>query len=116
MSEKDTFDKLRRISIDEMTDILSDVRRMVPPKFVLGNTVYSYTELYDDLPLHFLRIQKLEENGWTFESYAKELERIAVKKAIDAYNDTVEFPQGIIDRAREFFPNVKFTPAAIELE
>lgn len=61
-------------------------------------------------------IKELENHGWTYEDFLRETEKETLREHIRAYNESIEFPESLIEHAKEFFPNIKFTPAKIEFE
>jgi len=119
MTEKRTFDKLRQIPLEEMRTKLENMPRM-PPMFpgagMIGSSgVLHRADYYSEINYYHERIRLLKENGWEFEEFGMALEKQAVLDMIRDFNDTVQFPQEILDRAKRFFPNAKYTPAGIEL-
>lgn len=117
MSEDKTFDKLRRVPLHEMLVILRESKSPVArPVLQLGGTVIEQSSLYMQLMRNYNWIQILKENGWDYHEFLLEVEKDTLKNHIDTYNDSIEFPEGLIEHAKEFFPNIKFTPAKIEFE
>lgn len=121
MNEDDTARRLRRISFDEMyeqvKDIMSHDPTKISPVYKLGTVVVERTRFYHPLVVrHYAFTQVLEAGHWTLEEFCVECEKRAIIEQVKEYNESLEFPQEIIDRAKEFFPNVRFTPARLELE
>lgn len=114
MSEDDTFKVLKRLPHSEMMDKLVAIPRL-SPVVSLGNTGVQTKDLYPDILRHYEIIKTLEHNGWTFEDFCIETERKAIVNAVSMYNQQLEFPQELVDRAKKLFPNVRFTEAKIEL-
>jgi hypothetical protein len=119
MSELETFRRLKRIPFTEMNDKV-DIRKFntpVAPVYQLGNVAVESSTFYNrDLSIHYWRIKTFEENGWTFEEFMLESERLAIIRQIDVFNQENQIPQELINRARTFFPNAKFVQATVELE
>ena len=112
-SEERTFNRLRRTPFEEMEDHLNGIRQF-PPLYTLGNEVFESRK--PEIVRHYERIKLLEKHGWSFEEYVLEIERRNILSAIDTFNKNDAFPQELVDRAKEFFPNARFTQAKIELE
>ena len=119
MNETDTFNKLKRTpyyEVREKIDI-SNFKASIAPVYRLGSLVVESTKFYNrELSIHYWRIKTLEENGWTFEEFILEGERLAIIDQIAEFNHENKIPQEIIDRAKVFFPDAKFVHAHVELE
>jgi len=115
MSEKQTFDKLRRCTLDEMTDKLSNIKKL-SPMFMFGTVVHERTDLFPELSYNLEVIKTLESNGWTVEDFYLATEKKYITNIVDRYNTEIQFPQELLDRALRSFPDAKFTHAKIELE
>jgi len=121
MSEEKTFRHLKRIPFDEMgqkvRDFNNDSMNRMSPIYKLGNVVIESKVYYDPMIVrHYGLIRLLDIGGWTLEEYAHEMEKQAVVQQVKEFNESLEFPTEIIERAKQFFPNVKFTEAKLELE
>lgn len=115
MDEEKTFNRLRRNSLDEMIKLISEVKKP-PPVFNFGNTVFERADFYPEVAFYFENIALLNKHGWSVEDFYTEIERKAVLDMVREYNDSIGFPEQIIERAKRLFPNAKFTQAKIELE
>lgn len=115
MSEKQTFDKLRRCTLGEMTEILGNIQRS-SPLFMFGTIVHERTDPFPELSYNLEVIRLLELNGWNVEDFYLATEKKYITNMIDRYNTEIRFPQELLDRALKSFPNVKFIHAKIELE
>ena len=111
--EAKTFNRLRRIPFEKMEEHLKNVPRQTP-LFSLGGQVFESRK--HELVRHYELIRMLEKYGWNFEDYVLEIEKRNIMEAIDQYNRECSFPQELVMRAKEFFPNARFTQAKIELE
>jgi hypothetical protein len=111
--EEKTFNRLRRTPYEEMEGHLDSVPKY-PPVFNLGGQVFETRK--HEIVRHYQKIKILEKHGWTLEEYVLEMERRNIITAVNQYNKDNTFPQELVDRAKEFFPNAKFTQAKIELE
>lgn len=119
MGEDDTFKKLKRTPFHETREKvdLSNFTGRVPPVYKLGSLIVESTKFYNrELSIHYWRTKTLEDNGWTFEEFMLESERLAIIDQIAEFNNENQIPQEIIDRAKVFFPNAKFVHAHVELE
>ncbi len=121
MSEEKTFRHLKRIPYDEVStkvrEFNNDNMNRLSPIYKLGNVVIESKVYYDPIIVrHYGLVKVLEINGWTLEEYAQEMEKQAVVQQVKEFNESLEFPTEIIERAKQFFPNVKFTEAKLELE
>lgn len=121
MNEDDTARRLRRISFDEMyqrvKDIMDNDPTKISPIYKLGSVVVERTTFYHPLVVrHYAFIKVLEAGFWTLEEFFVECEKKAIIEQVKEFNESLEFPQEIINRAKEFFPDIKFTPAKLELE
>jgi hypothetical protein len=112
---EDTFDKLRRIPLDEMEELFSNVTRSIS-QYQWGNNVYDGRDFYPDIVLATERSVLLEINGWTMQEFYLELEKNAIRHAVNEYNKSVALPADIVDRARRVFPHATFTSPQITLE
>jgi len=112
-TEEKTFNKLRRTPFEEMETHLDSVPKY-PPVFNLSGQIFE-TRKHEIVRL-YQKIKILEKHGWTLEDYVLEIEKRNILYAIDQYNKDNSFPQELVDRAKEFFPNARFTQAKIELE
>ncbi len=115
MDEQDkTFNVLRRTLFEDMDEIIANSISKHPPIYNLGGSVFESRK--HEIVRHYERIKVLEKHGWDLESFVLESEKRNIVKAIDEYNKENAFPLELVERAREFFPNAKFTQAKIELE
>lgn len=118
-SEHDTYKTLRRIplaEIEEKIDI-KNFKPSVPPVYKLGVSTFDSSSFYRrDLEIQQWRNKILEQHGWTFEDFVTEVERKAIVDQIAEFNKENQIPYEIMDRARQYFPNVKFVHAKVELE
>ena len=114
MSEEQTFMKLKQIPYEEMNEHLKGLSKSHPPMFQLGNS--SFETRKHELVRHYERLQCLEKYGWTLEEFVLESEKRVILSAIDQFNKEHLFPLELVERAKEFFPNARFTQAKIELE
>jgi hypothetical protein len=117
MEDQDkTFNVLKRIPYREMNEILNDPASVSknPPIFNLGGVAFESRK--NEIVRHYERMKVLEKHGWDFESFVLESEKRNIMEAIAVYNHENAFPLELVERAREFFPNAKFTEAKIELE
>lgn len=116
MNEETTFNRLRRIPLDEMLTLFESVKRP-PPIFTLGgNAPYERSHFYPEIVFYLERMNLLKENGWDPDEFYLELEKKSITKMVEEYNSNIAFPKEFIDRAKTIFPNIKFTPARLELE
>jgi len=115
MSQKRTFDKLRQPPLGEMLEMVNAIQRP-SPSYSLGNSAHTRDHYYEDIQFHLERVALLEKNGWTYEDFLLALERKSILSQVRDYNAEYQFPQEIVDRAKRFFPNARFTQASIELE
>ena len=113
MSEDDTFKVLKRIPHSDMMDKIVAIPRL-SPVVSLGGMGIQTKDLYPDILRHYEIIKTLEENGWTFDDFCVEAERKAIVRAVDLYNQQLEFPHELIDRAKKLLPDVKFTPVPFD--
>lgn len=113
MNEDDTYRILRRTPFDDLQQHLDAIPRS-SPLIALGGTAFESRK--HELVRHYERIACLEKQGWTLEEFVLESEKRNIVFAIDQYNKDNSFPIELVERAREFFPNAKFTQAKIELE
>jgi len=118
-TELDTYKTLRRIPLEEMEALVEvkNFKPTVPPVYRLGGAGHDASEYYRrDLDIQTWRNKLLEKNGWTFEDFVVELERRAIVLQVAEFNRENQIPYEIMDRARQYFPNVKFVHAKVELE
>jgi hypothetical protein len=113
MDENDTYRVLRRTPFEDLQQFL-DAEPRIPALYTFSGTIFETRK--HELVRHYERIKCLEKQGWTFEEYVLESEKRNIVAAIDAFNKDNSFPLELVDRAKEFFPNAKFTQARIELE
>jgi hypothetical protein len=111
--EQRTFNTLRRTPFEDMEGYLNNVPQY-PPVYTLNGQVFESRK--KEIVRHFERIKLLEKHGWSFEEYILEIEKRNIVAAVDLYNKDNSFPMDLVNRAKEFFPNAKFTQAKIELE
>jgi hypothetical protein len=116
MSEKKTFDKLRRLPVQEVKDRISRGKNGIPPVFKLGSSVVQRKDFFDDIHFYIETINILEECGWNPQDFYLEMEKEILIDLINEYNASIDFPQEIIDRATRVFPNAIFKPARIEFQ
>lgn len=111
-----TFDKLRQTPIDDMVKIVESIKRP-PPIFTLGgHAPFERTHFYPEVVFYLERMACLKEHGWEPDDFYMELEKRSIIQMVEEYNNNLAFPQDFIDRVKKIFPNVKFTPAKLELE
>ena len=118
-TENDTYKVLKRIPLDEMESLvdINNFRATVPPVYSLGGGAHDSSTFYRrDLEIQVWRDKILKKNGWTFEDFVIELERRAIVLQVAEFNKENQIPYQIMDRARQYFPNVKFVHAKVELE
>jgi hypothetical protein len=120
MNEQKTFDKLRRVSYVEMARLIDIKNFPAPggaPVYSIGASNFESTSFYNrDLNIHYWRIKTFEEHGWSFEEYMIESEKISIRAQITKFNEENTIPAALIERTKQFFPNVKFTSARVDLE
>lgn len=117
--ENDTYKVLRRIPLEEIEALvdINNFKSTVPPVYRLGTGAHDSSSWYRrDLEIQAWRNKILEKNGWSFEDFVVALERRAIVLQVAEFNKENQIPYEIMDRAREYFPNVKFTHAKVELE
>lgn len=112
---EDTFNKIRRIPLDEMEELFSNVKRGIS-LYQWGNNVYDGRDFYPDIVMATERSVLLETNGWTMQEFYLELEKNAIRYAVSEYTKSVKLPVDIVERAKRVFPNATFTEASIKLE
>ena len=113
--EENTFNKLRRLPVPEMLVLLNEIK-MPPPMFQISNVVYERSKFYNDISYHYEKVKLLERHGWGLEEFVLEIEKRIILEQVRLFNEDKKFPSEIIERAKRFFPNAKFTEASIELE
>ncbi len=121
MSEEKTFRHLKRIPYNEMSQKISEFNSHpsanLPPVYSLGSVTVESKKYYDPIIIrHYALIKILETGGWTLEEYAYEMEKLAVIQQVKEFNEGIEFPHEIIERAKQFFPDVKFITAKLEIK
>ncbi|HEY6435460.1 MAG TPA: hypothetical protein VIY47_02640 [Ignavibacteriaceae bacterium] len=119
MDESKTFDKLRRIPLEDMNKIvdINNFRAKVAPSVVWGDFSFDSSSYFKrELELHKWRLSLLADNGWTFEDFMVENEKNAIKLMISDYNAKNSIPNDLLDRIRMVFPNAKFSSAKLEIE
>jgi hypothetical protein len=118
-TELDTYRTLRRIPLDEMEALveINNFKSSVPPVYRLGGGSHDSSTYYRrDLEIQNWRNKLLEKNGWTFDEFVIELEKRAILVQVAEFNRENHIPYEIMDRAKQYFPNVKFVHAKVELE
>lgn len=119
MDQSKTFDRLRRLPIEEMSELI-DVKNFqlkVSPQVTWGDYTFDSSIYFrKELELHKWRLDLLAEHGWTFEDFMLASEKVAIRRLIDDYNERHSEPSELIDRIRMAFPNAKFYPARLEEE
>jgi len=115
MDEEQTFNKLRRIPLEDMLVLLSNAN-LPPPLFTLGSRIYERSDFYNEMNFELEKIKMLKDNGWGIDDFYIELEKRSILKIVKEYNNSLIFPQELLDRITRSFPNAKFIPAKIELE
>jgi hypothetical protein len=115
MTEQTTFNKLKRCSFKDIKQILEGIGTRLP-MIRFNDFAYQYPDYSRKLTYHLELVKACEENGWNLDDLYMELEREVVISVVVAYNESIKFPQEVLDRAKAVFPNVKFTEAKIELE
>ncbi|HEY6437746.1 MAG TPA: hypothetical protein VIY47_14240 [Ignavibacteriaceae bacterium] len=105
---------MKRIPFEDMEKKLKNEIQFSPPVFNLGNSIFESKK--HELVVHYQRIKLLEKYGWDLESFVLEIEKRNIVNAINQFNESNGFPEDLVDRAKEFFPNARFTQARIELE
>lgn len=111
--EDKTFNRLKRAPFEAIEKYLAEIPKY-PPIFMLGDNTYQSRK--SDLVYHYRQLEVLKKHGWDFTEYVLEVEKRNVLDAIDLFNKDHQFPLELVERAKEFFPNAKFTQAKIELE
>lgn len=129
-NESKTFRALKRNSIEDMIELYQDARVPYSPDVYVGsgssygghvvgvgNITINTSDLRPrELILHHIRIKLLEENGWTFDEFIMAIEKRAIVYEVKMHNNSIQFPSELLNRARQFFPNLKYTEAKLELE
>lgn len=113
MDEDDTFRILRRTPFEDLLTHLDNMPRTAP-LYMLGGTAFESKK--HELVRHYEKLKCLERHGWSFDEFVLESEKRNIMSAVDQYNSDNSFPVDLVNRAKEFFPNAKFTQAKIELE
>lgn len=115
MSQAKTFNKLKQPPLEKMLDMLCEIKRP-PPVYSLGSVTHSRDDYYSEIQYHLERVMLLEQHGWKYDEFSLALEKRSILAQIKEFNNNTEFPMELINRAKKFFPNAKFTEASIELE
>lgn len=113
MTEDDTYRILKRTPFEDLQEQLDSLPKS-PPIYNLNGVTFETRK--HELVRHYEKIKCLETHGWSFEEFVLESEKRAIMFAIGQYNLENKFPLELVERAKEFFPNAKFTQAKIELE
>lgn len=113
MNEEQTFRKLRQTPFEEMENCLKNITQY-PPVYNLGSQVFESRK--PEIVRHYEQLRVLDQNGWTLEEFILESEKRHIMEAIARHNTENAFPIELVNRAKEFFPNARFTQAKIELE
>ena len=116
MDEQDkTFDKLRQVPHAQM---MQKLRELNYPAIILslGNYASGIDELQNDMIKFDYRNRLFIECGWTYDEFVLKLEKRTIERSIFEYNNKNVLAQGLVDRAKAYFPNAKFIPARIDLE
>jgi hypothetical protein len=115
MDEERTFNKLRQTPVEEMLVLLDRIPRPAP-LFAFNDNMFNRSEFFPEITFYLERVALLKEHGWTVEEFYLALEKSAIMALVKKYNETTQFPQEFLERAKRSFPNLKFTPAKLELE
>lgn len=120
MNEDNTFKKLRRTPFSEMREVLDEGLNKTPntlqPLYKIGNREITRSTYYDNTMLrHYYLERILSEHGWTIIDFITETEKYAIKEQVEIVNQEFNLPNTVVERAKEFFPNLKFIPARLEL-
>lgn len=113
MDEEQTYNRLRRIPYEDMGEHLENLPKHTP-LFSLGNQTFESRK--HEIVRHYEQVRLLTKYGWDFEEYVLETEKRNIIAAINQFNQDNNFPIELVNRAKEFFPNARFTQAKIELE
>lgn len=119
MTEEDTFKTLKRTPLPEMFELMENRQKegYPYPMQSLGNSMaVEVPRSYLSMNRYVANARLLKEHGWEVEDYMTEMERKTVLEYIRTFNSAIVFPPEILEHAREYFPNLKFTQAKIELE
>lgn len=114
-AEDKTFNALRRIPVEDVLILLSDIKHPVASRFILGQHDCIRADYFEDIAFHLERVKIIEESGWTVMDFFLALEKRSIVNLINDYNASISFPQELIDRAKRSFPNLKFVHAKIDL-
>lgn len=114
--EEKTFRKLKQTPFEDMGPLMMQAVRSFHAPMISFPNGSVFESKKHELVYHYQRLKCLEENGWTLEEFVLEAEKRNIVKAIEQYNLDNAFPMELVERAKEFFPNARFTPAKIELE
>ncbi len=116
MSEEQLFNKLRQTPILEVIELLDKIKRPTSQLLNMSDNIVDSKNYYHNMTHIIEKVKLLNKHGWDIEEFQKELEKMAIISLVDDFNAFIRFPQELIDRAKIFFPNVKFNKASIELE
>ena len=112
-SEQATFDKSRQPPLDEMLDILALIKK-THYGILFGGVMSHRTDHYAEIQFHLERVSVLKEHGWDYVDFQLALEKRSIVEQINEHNENIKFPDELVERAKRFFPNAKFTQAKIE--
>lgn len=76
----------------------------------------SYHAGLDEMDTFMIRLEVMEEHGWTLADFADEYRERKIKKMVEQYNDRIEDPDYILNYALKHFPNARLIKAEIILE
>lgn len=119
MDQDATYRKLTRIPLKEMEELIDikNFREFGPPVHQWNEHSYDIGTYWKrDLEIHRWRVQKLTENGWTFEEFFVEVEKKNIQTLVNDFNAKNTVPADLLTRVRMFFPNATIVPAKLELE
>lgn len=120
MSQDKTFRKLKQTPIEDMIELMYEQEMSstssLSPIYKIGNIVIERDSFY---PIYAFRTQQtinlLKSHGWDIDEYCAALEKRAIIEQVQIFNSN-NFHEGILERAKAVFPNMKYTPAKIEFE
>ena len=113
MSEEKVFDKLRRPDVDEMLNLLSNMKRSLSPALNIGGSYIN--QFYPDITFIIDKVKLLESHGWQLDDFQKEIEKKSILSIVSQYNDTIAFPTEVLEHVKRHFPNAEFVYAGIKL-
>lgn len=131
MNEEATFKKLKQLPYDEMLKIYNESveKPGIPPIMNVGTggnidpttfetqgTLYTRDYRPPSLARLATQVKVLKENGWELEDFLMEVEKQSIMHEVETLNKCIKFPEILLQRAKFFFPNMKFTEAKLELE